>query len=483
MQWQARRGSCEAAKNNSPCLQIPVWLQQPRRRHPRRSSKRFTIRHSSGCTSSGLEYPYSSNSPASGLPYGLPAIQTGRSPAAAMDYLAQPLGGAAKELCKAEPESPASGNGAWVPQTDWAAAYDSFMGPLHGGGCGFGADDEHFAATGLAAGGWSAGNGDSFCLSPGDADFFDGPGAGDLQTVRTVPDMAALERECCPPAGAFCQSSGSDADTMVPARPATPASGVKCEGGGGGAAEAASDGSDATQVASCFMRTRRGGSPTASGDSASTPVVLSATQRCAASLMPPISGGCMAGAPQRRCRLSAKPSDAELKEAIAALQKSAARSAPTAGASLCLAFLAVARHKSPFSPHFEQPCVRWLFPTQHHPWRECRSLMLLLADTPRHLPPAGEAHVITRAECLVRYREKKLRRLDVNTIRYMKRKINADRRPRASLHSPIAPAGFHTLCLHWQTKSSALVCFLQCWGVQELACRVADACLQPDRED
>ncbi len=143
-----------------------------------------------------------------------------------------------------------------------------------------------------------------------DADFFDGPGAGDLQTVRTVPDMAALERECCPPAGAFCQSSGSDADTMVPARPATPASGVKCEGGGGGAAEAASDGSDATQVASCFMRTRRGGSPTASGDSASTPVVLSATQRCAASLMPPISGGCMAGAPQRRCRLSAWSAEA-----------------------------------------------------------------------------------------------------------------------------------------------------------------------------
>jgi CCT motif len=37
---------------------------------------------------------------------------------------------------------------------------------------------------------------------------------------------------------------------------------------------------------------------------------------------------------------------------------------------------------------------------------------------------------VTRAECLERYREKKLRRLDVNTIRYMKRKINADRRPR-----------------------------------------------------
>lgn len=44
-----------------------------------------------------------------------------------------------------------------------------------------------------------------------------------------------------------------------------------------------------------------------------------------------------------------------------------------------------------------------------------------------------EAHTITRAECLERYREKKLRRLDVNTIRYMKRKINADRRPRAFL--------------------------------------------------
>lgn len=417
----------------------------------------WVIGHGSGFLSSGLDHPYSSNSPASSLPYGLPAIQTGRSPAAVMECLAQPLGGPAKAFCKAEPESPASGNGAWVPQPDWAAAYDSFMGPLHGGGCGFGADDEHFAATGLAAGSRSAGDGDSFCPSPGDADFFGGPGAGHLQTVCTVPDMAALEWECCPPAGAFSQSSSSDADTMVPARPATPASGVKCEGGGSYAAEAASGGSDATQVASCFMRTRRGGSLTAWGDSASTPVVLSATQRCAASLMPPISGGCMAGAPQRR--LSAKPSDAELKEAIAALQKSAARGAPTAGASLCLAFLAVARHTSLFFPNFEQPCVRWLFPTQHHPWRECRSLMPLLADTPRHLPSAGEAHVITRAECLVRYREKKLRRLDVNTIRYMKRKINADRRPRASLHSLIAPAGFHTLGLHWQTKSSAHVWF------------------------
>ena len=44
---------------------------------------------------------------------------------------------------------------------------------------------------------------------------------------------------------------------------------------------------------------------------------------------------------------------------------------------------------------------------------------------------ADEVHTSTRAECLERYREKKLRRLDVNTIRYMKRKINADRRPRA----------------------------------------------------
>ncbi len=33
----------------------------------------------------------------------------------------------------------------------------------------------------------------------------------------------------------------------------------------------------------------------------------------------------------------------------------------------------------------------------------------------------------------MRYREKKLRRLDSNTIRYMKRKINADKRPRCVL--------------------------------------------------
>ena len=32
----------------------------------------------------------------------------------------------------------------------------------------------------------------------------------------------------------------------------------------------------------------------------------------------------------------------------------------------------------------------------------------------------------------MRYREKKLRRLDSNTIRYMKRKINADKRPRCA---------------------------------------------------
>lgn len=31
----------------------------------------------------------------------------------------------------------------------------------------------------------------------------------------------------------------------------------------------------------------------------------------------------------------------------------------------------------------------------------------------------------------MRYRLKKLRRLDSNTIRYMKRKINADKRPRS----------------------------------------------------
>jgi hypothetical protein len=86
----------------------------------------------------------------------------------------------------------------------------------------------------------------------------------------------------------------------------------------------------------------------------------------------PAIGGDDAAAPQQRCSLGAKPSDAELKAAIAALQKSTARG----GAA------------------------------------------------------TDEAHLITRAECLVRYREKKLRRLDVNTIRYMKRKINADRRPR-----------------------------------------------------
>jgi CCT motif len=52
---------------------------------------------------------------------------------------------------------------------------------------------------------------------------------------------------------------------------------------------------------------------------------------------------------------------------------------------------------------------------------------------------ADEAHTVSRAECLERYREKKLRRLDVNTIRYMKRKINADRRPRELAFTNLHP--------------------------------------------
>lgn len=52
---------------------------------------------------------------------------------------------------------------------------------------------------------------------------------------------------------------------------------------------------------------------------------------------------------------------------------------------------------------------------------------------------ADEAHTVSRAECLERYREKKLRRLDVNTIRYMKRKINADRRPRELAFNRLHP--------------------------------------------
>lgn len=72
------------------------------------------------------------------------------------------------------------------------------------------------------------------------------------------------------------------------------------------------------------------------------------------------------------------------------------------------------------------------------------------------------AYTATRADCLQRYREKKLRRLDVNTIRYMKRKINADRRPRASPPSPIllllsAPPG---LC-HKTLRCNTLWCRTQ----------------------
>lgn len=46
------------------------------------------------------------------------------------------------------------------------------------------------------------------------------------------------------------------------------------------------------------------------------------------------------------------------------------------------------------------------------------------------LPCAGEEAAASRASCLERYREKKLRRVECPTIRYMKRKINADARPR-----------------------------------------------------
>ena len=58
---------------------------------------------------------------------------------------------------------------------------------------------------------------------------------------------------------------------------------------------------------------------------ADRPCTTPGLQNIAASLMPAI------GAERRNSRLPAKPSDAELKEAIAQLQKSTARAAPASG--------------------------------------------------------------------------------------------------------------------------------------------------------
>lgn len=69
-----------------------------------------------------------------------------------------------------------------------------------------------------------------------------------------------------------------------------------------------------------------GGSP-----SAGAPVILSASQQCAALLMPAI-GGQPSG--RRPPRLGAKPSDAELKETIAALQRTTSRVPGSVGAFL-----------------------------------------------------------------------------------------------------------------------------------------------------
>ena len=58
------------------------------------------------------------------------------------------------------------------------------------------------------------------------------------------------------------------------------------------------------------------------------PPVLSATQRCAADLMPAIGFGTARRVP----RLGAKPSDAELKETISALQRTTSRVPGSSGA-------------------------------------------------------------------------------------------------------------------------------------------------------
>ena len=61
---------------------------------------------------------------------------------------------------------------------------------------------------------------------------------------------------------------------------------------------------------------------------AAGPAVLSASQRCAADLMPAIG----VGHARRVPRLGAKPSDAELKETISALQRTASRVPGSSGA-------------------------------------------------------------------------------------------------------------------------------------------------------
>ena len=64
---------------------------------------------------------------------------------------------------------------------------------------------------------------------------------------------------------------------------------------------------------------------------------------------------------------------------------------------------------------------------------------MFFADLLAGLPCAGEEAAASRASCLERYREKKLRRLECPTIRYMKRKINADSRPRDKVPPPSPP--------------------------------------------
>lgn len=290
--------------------------------------------------------------------------------------------------CKAEPVSPDAGGGGtgWVPVSDWAAAapVDGCIVASPSVGCcgGYGDMDAHF---GLDTASWNAADEEADFSY---ADLF--PPAG-IPNIRTVPVHAKPYPSHQGSSGPQPSSMASDASRLpefaLPWPPCSDGSplGTPLGSPASGAASGGSDGSAATAAAvSSGTRTRRTLSSSLSGSAASSGLLSaasfsagdvagtsrSASQRCAAALMPTIGG------PQpllrRAHRLGTRPSDVELKETIAALQRTTSR---VPGSS-------------------------------------------------------DEAHTITRAECLERYREKKLRRLDVNTIRYMKRKINADRRPR-----------------------------------------------------
>ena len=118
------------------------------------------------------------------------------------------------------------------------------------------------------------------------------------------------------------------------------------------------------------------------------------------------------------------PTDAELKQQIAALQTRAALSYnPDRSARRCLLCT---------TDRCSACCCASSAPSLSCKADHVVGKAVGASGAGSRLCAVADTAAAARCECLMRYREKKLRRLDSNTIRYMKRKINADKRPRCA---------------------------------------------------